>query len=372
MTVRVLHAIAPGPSGGAETVVESLASAQAAAGQEVGVVASYCRDEPVPALVERARARPFEFHEVVAPHRSYLAEVRGLYRAIADFGPNLVHTHGYRCDVLGRVAAGIAGIPAVSTVHGFTGGEPKNRLFERLQLAAIRFCARVIAVSQPLASELGRRGVGAGRIRTIPNAWTRDVEHLERREAREQLGLPPRVPIVGWVGRISREKGLDLAVRALPRAPGEARLAVVGGGSAKKRVGSLAGELGVADRIYWCGQVPDAAPLYPAFDVFLLSSRTEGLPMVVFEAMAAGVPVVAADVGGVSEQITPDTGYLTAPRDPDALAEGIGNALRHPEEAARKVEAAGRRLEEHFGAEAWVADHRALYREIVEERRGAQ
>ena len=350
-SVRVLTVIAPGPTGGAETVVRSLTSAMRAAGHPLTLAACWCRGEQRPQLVEQARSDGVEVREVVVPHRRYLAELDELRRAVREHEPDVVHTHGYRSDLLAGLAARLEDVPVVSTVHGFTGGGVKNRLFERLQVMAYRSFDRVVAVSVPLSRTLEARGVSEEKIDVIPNAWTGEAELRTRAESRRELGLPDGEPVLGWVGRVSEEKGLDVAVRALSRLQ-SARLAVIGDGPETEAVKRLASGLGVAERVHWCGRVPEAAPLFPAFDLFVLSSRTEGTPMAVFESMAAGVPVVAARVGGVPEQIDEETGYPVPPEDPGAVAGAVEAALADPGEAGRRAPGARTRRAPRFGPEA--------------------
>lgn len=358
----VLHVIAAGPTGGAESVTRALTTAQARRGQKVALAVTRCQEDPVPALLEQVRAEGLDLWDVAVGHRRYLTELRGLRRTLRRVAPDVVHTHGYRADVLGYAAARMEDRPIVSTVHGFTGGGLKNRLFELLQLGVLRRFDGVAAVSRVLATQLGDRGIPAERVEVIPNAWSRNVRHLDREAARSTLGIERDVPVLGWVGRLSREKGLDVLVRAVPHlTESDPALAIVGDGPQRQQVQKLADELGVAHRLDWCGRVPDAAPLFRAFDLFVLSSRTEGTPMVVFEAMAAGVPVVATRVGGVPDQVSTRTGYLVPPEDPVALAQALDEALGSEAETFRRARAARERLKADFGADDWTDSYRALY-----------
>src|SRR5206468_931748 len=135
-----------------------------------------------------------------------------------------------------------------------------------------------------------------------PNAWRRIAPALDRDAARRTLGIPREDFVVGWVGRLSVEKGPDVLLEALPHLNTvPLTISLIGGGTGaeQRALRARADKLGVADHIRWHGVVPDAERVYTAFDVCVLSSRTEGTPVVLFEAMAAGVPVVATAVGGV-------------------------------------------------------------------------
>ena len=359
--LRVFHAVAPGRIGGLESVVRLLASGQAGRGDAVavGCVLEPGVDSPLASALEE---QGVAVHRLVIPPRRYLTERRRWREAIRAFEPDVVHTHGYRPDILAGSAARSLGVPVAATVHGFTGGGWKNRFYERLQRGAFRRADAVVAVSAPLVSLLERDGISPRLIHRIPNAWAPAAAPLTRVAARQVLGLAADEFVVGWVGRLGAEKGPDVLVRAL----GELgdlpiRVSFVGSGRQRESLQALAGELGVADRIRWHGAVDDAGRLMAAFDVFVLSSRTEGTPMVLFEAMAARVPVVTTAVGGVPDVIGPEQGLLVPPEAPAALAAAIRSVPADPVAAARRVQSAAERLERDYAIAPWLAQHAALY-----------
>jgi glycosyltransferase involved in cell wall biosynthesis len=165
---------------------------------------------------------------------------------------------------------------------------------------------------------------------------------------------------------MSREKAPDIVIRALAEAPlADATLSMIGDGPEREHVVSLAASLGVADRVRWHGVRADASALLTAFDVLVLSSRTEGTPLILLEAMAAGVPIVATRVGGVPEVVPQEHALLVEPERPDRLAAAIAGALRDPEASARRADRARGRLAEHYGVEGWVARYDAVYDSIL-------
>jgi glycosyltransferase involved in cell wall biosynthesis len=135
----------------------------------------------------------------------------------------------------------------------------------------------------------------------------------------------------------------------------------VGDGREAGALRARAERLGVAGRVRWHGAMDGAAALFPGFDAFVLSSRTEGTPMVLFEAIAAGVPVVATRVGGVPDVVGEAEARLVQPEDPAALAAAVDDVRRGPDAAARRAAAARARLEARFGADAWLAAYESLY-----------
>ncbi len=359
--LRVVQLLAPGEAGGAESVVTMLAEGLARRGHELHLGLTLDTGAPEHMLEERLGATPAELHSWRLPPRAYRRE-RGRVQALCRrLEPHVLHTHGYRADVVGALAVG-SSTPLVSTAHGFTEGGAKNRFYEWLQRRVYRRFDTIVAVSRSVEERLTRGGVPTERVRVVPNAWI-GPEAIERAKARRELGLPTEGFVVGWVGRLSREKGLDLLVDALrDLADLPLEVAIVGDGpersALEKRVATAAIPVG---RVRWLGVVPDAGRLFRAFDLFALSSRTEGTPIVLFEAMAAGVPIVATRVGGVPDVVGDAEAFLAAPADPGALARAIREAVLNPAERERRRDAARRRLREAFEPESWLDAYEEIY-----------
>lgn len=362
----MLHVTAPAPAGGLESVIQTLVPAQAARGHAVAVVAVVVPgDTAAQHLFEPLRSVPARLEAVELPARAYLREGRALARIAREHDADVLHTHGYRSDVVGGMVARAVRRPCVSTVHGFVGGGGRGRLHEHVQRRMLRRFDAVVAVSAPLVDGLAAAGIARERIHLVPNAWAPARPSLPRAEARSTLGLEPDRLHLGWVGRLSQEKGPDVAVRALAAMERtDVTLTFVGDGPLRKEAAALAAELGVADRVAFTGLVAGAGRLLGAFDVLLLSSRTEGTPMVVLEAMAAGVPVVATAVGGVPDVLS-GVGELVAPERPRELAEALERALGDPQRSAGLAERARERMHERFAPGPWAAAYERVYRGVV-------
>jgi glycosyltransferase involved in cell wall biosynthesis len=362
--VVIIHVVAPAAVGGLERVVQALAAGQRRHGHRVAVMAVVAAADAADGFVAPLRAAGVEVLEAVLPGRGYLRERAALRRLCEALRPGVVHTHGYRPDVVDSGVARRFGAAAITTVHGFTAGDWKNRLYERLQVRAFRRFDAVVAVSRPQAERLPLDGVPRSRIHLVPNAWMGSTGSLGRAEARCALGVTDDAVLIGWVGRITRPKGPDVLVEALPLVPDRtARLVMLGDGPEQAALRDRAAALGVSDRIVWPGLVQDAARLFAAFDVLALSSRTEGTPIVLFEAMAAGVPIVATRVGGVPDVVGTAEALLVPPEDPVALADAIGEALGDRASAAARARAAQTRLAERFALEPWLARYEDVYGE---------
>jgi glycosyltransferase involved in cell wall biosynthesis len=366
----VLHALAPGPVGGLESVVEMLAREWRGQGGRVAIAMSLGPGTSVPAGLAALAPAGVDLFPIWTPPRAYWREREEFRRIFREWGPTVVHTHGYRADLVAGLAATALCLPRVSTLHGFTGGGWKNRLYEWLQRASARKCDGVIAVSAPIRERLIRSRVPAERVHLIPNALAARHATLTREAARAELGLPVQGLIIGWVGRLSREKGPDVLVEAMPLLGETFQLvSVIGEGPEGHGLRLLADELGMADRIRWHGLIPDAARLYSAFDCMVLSSRTEGTPIVLLEAMAAGVPVVATRVGGVPDVIREGEGLLVPAEDPAALAAAIHYALTDRAEALSRASRAVARVTQDYAPGPWLDRHADLYRLILAKRK---
>lgn len=358
----IIHAVAPGRMGGLESVVRALAGGQHQRGHRVLVACVADSPDADLPLADALDAAGVATRRLVVPPRRYFTEWRLWRQVVRQWQPDLVHTHGYRPDVVAGAAARGLGPATVTTVHGFTGGGRKNRAYEWLQRRSFRRFDAVIAVSRPLVGHLADQGVPRERIHLVPNAWAGDVALLPRDEARRALDLTRGQIVLGWVGRLGHEKAADVLVRALPLMQRtDADACFIGDGRERPALEALAGELGVARRVHWAGPVTDAARYFSAFDLFVLSSRTEGTPIALFEAMAAETPAVVTRVGGVPDMVSPAEALLVPPDDPAALAAALDSALTDSAATRARAQAARARLATEFDSAVWLDRHDAVY-----------
>ncbi|HTT49929.1 MAG TPA: glycosyltransferase [Streptosporangiaceae bacterium] len=323
-------------------------------------------------LLDEARAAGLEV--IVEPSlRAPLApasDVRALARLTALLrgrGFDVVHTHCAKAGVLGRLAAHRAGVPRlVHTYHGFPfhefQGAARRRGYIQVERRLGRITDVALCVGTGVAVEAVRqRLVAPERVHTIgvvaagadqagacpPPAVT------GRRRARAELGLPADATVVGAVGRLTYQKAPEdflAALRALGR-PGVTGVWIGGGELAGQVAARAASQPG--NRLLLAGQRSNVPDLLPAFDVFALPSRYEGLPTAVVEAMVCGIPVVATAVNAVGDVVIPgETGLLVPPGRPELLAEAVAFLLDSPGAAARMAAAARARLGTRFGTQA--------------------
>jgi glycosyltransferase involved in cell wall biosynthesis len=302
--------------------------------------------------------------EVIAP-RSDLLALRRLETLFRERNFDVVHTHCAKAGAVGRVAARRAAMPRiVHTFHGFPFHEfqsmPRRWAYVSIERRLGRITDVALCVGAGVAAEAVRRElIAPERIRTIgvavdgpDRARASLTARLPgaRRSARVALGLPAEATVVGAVGRLSYQKAPEdfiAAMRDLDR-PGVIGV-WVGGGELADRAARRAGTLRNA-RVILAGERTDVLDVLPAFDVFALPSRYEGLPTAIVEAMICGVPVVASAVNAVSDLVIPgETGMLVPPHRPGALAAAIRYLLDSPAVAARMAAAARARLGDRYG-----------------------
>jgi len=364
--LRIVHVLAPAPVGGAERVVTDLAAGQAARGHRVVVVAVV--DDADHAFVTGWNGGNAERVPIVVHARAYVRERRALRTLLERLRADIVHTHGYRSDVVDAPVARRIGIPTVTTVHGFTGGSLRNRLYETVQTRAFKRFAAVVVVSRALRERLMKAGVSHDLIHVVPNAWSERGPLLPRQEARRRLGIEDGGQVIGWVGRLSHEKGPDVFVEAMRHIDVAVKAAVVGDGPMLAELKALADQAGLGSRIRWTGRIDEAGRLFSAFDAFVLSSRTEGTPMTLLEAMAAGIPVVATRVGGVPDAVPDGEAMLVEPEQPTMLAAAITDTLRDGDAAAARGAAARARVLREYDAAAWLDRYADIYAAVLTHR----
>jgi glycosyltransferase involved in cell wall biosynthesis len=230
-------------------------------------------------------------------------------------------------------------------------------LQRRLKRLTSRFAAAHVAVGERSARMVEEAvGLPHGRVDVIYNGVDEDgAEPLPRLAAG---------PVIGSLGRLSREKGFDIAIQALTELP-EATLVLVGDGPERPSLERLAASEGVAERVRFVGWSDEARRYLPGFDVFILPSRFEAFPLAVVEAMLAARPVVAAGVGSVDEAVEEgQTGLLFPAEDAGALASAVGRLLTD-EALARTLGDAGRaRALEHFTASSMARAYETVYRQV--------
>lgn len=279
---------------------------------------------------------------------------------------HILHSHNVGPWLYGGLAALALRRPLVHTEHSnlFAG----QRALMYAERALAYGTHTVIADSSKVHRHLvERQGLPARKVRTIMNGIDTQLfsPDAPAAAAREALGVPAQALVVGTVGRLVPVKDQDSLLHAFaqvaPTTP-QARLVVVGEGPLRAQLEAQASGLGIRERVHFAGGRRDVHQLLPAFDVFVLSSISEGLPLTVLEAMACGLPVISTDVGALKEAVeNGQTGLLVPSRQPAALAQAIGTLLGHPERRRSMGEAALTRVRGCFDLRLMTQSYEGVY-----------
>lgn len=269
-------------------------------------------------------------------------------------GAKVVQSHSYKPHLIALALRRALPLRWVGHFHGWTAENDKVRRYHRLDAWSLPQAHRVVAVAERAAHTIIDAGVPAGRVVVIPNAVSRaDIDTpLSRDEARAALGLPHDRFVGVVVGRLSSEKGQDLALEALARVAADAPdlvLAFAGDGPDRASLEARTKALGLTERVRFLGHQKQVGVVYRAADLLVMPSRSEAMPNVLLEAMTVGLPAVATRVGGVPEVARDGVdAWVVDPESPEALAAALRDARHHPEaRAARVAEARARAAERH-------------------------
>lgn len=291
------------------------------------------------------------------------AGLKSLYTELRRH-PGLLNAHNFRAQLFSWLCARRLAMPLVWTQHGFTPRSLKQQFYTwlALRLGRSRTVTRVACVSRGVAELHLSAGVCAGKLRVIPN------------------GLPPRAslpravttPLVGYVGRLSHEKGpdqfLDALLPVLVRRP-EAQAVLIGDGPLEDSLAARIQAAGLGRRIHLAGYQTDIAAWLARLSVLVISSRTEGTPMVLLEAMAAGTPVAAFAVGGIPDVVENGEHALLAPPGQSALlGDCVLRLLEDKSLADRLARAARLRQASEYALPQLAVRWQELYRQAQEER----
>lgn len=327
-------------------------------------------------LAEEAGYKPLFVPVGLNPHASFLRifhVVRRLFTVLRSGGFELVHTHGYFADICAIPLAKLIGIPILSTCHGFVYSGRKLRMYCKLDKWALRLCMGVIAVSEEIKVDLVQSGVKENRVNVVPNAVTVSVDnptlYLQGHQLRKVLGIGPDEIAVGYLGRLSEEKGVKFLIKALSKSfqkMSNLKLVIVGDGPDKSALEKLTHDQGLESRVIFVGFQANTEPWFSVFDLFVLPSLTEGTPMALLEAMAAGIPVVASAVGGVPSVVEDQVnGLLVPPSRADLIAEKI-ELLVNDHELRKSLSLNARdHIEKKYKVGAWCRSIERIYQDII-------
>ncbi len=326
-------------------------------------------------FLDRVRGRGFPASSLESDTPHLFAAASELAALLRDRDADVLFCHGYKANIVGRIAARRVGIPVVGVSRGWTGESAKVRVYEAIDRWHLKYLDRVVGVSEGQAVKVRRAGVPDAKVRVIRNSARTEafVEPVDRAALYRYFSPTLNVShVVLAAGRLSPEKGFAVFVEAAAlvlRESPDAGFVAFGDGSERAALERRVRELGIGDRFRLPGFIRNLDRVLPGADVVALPSYTEGLPNVALEASAAGVPVVATAVGGTPEVVRDgQTGWLVPPGKPVPFAERIQRLLKD-RSARQRMGTAGREfMLSHFSFEAQAAAYVELVESLVASR----
>jgi len=370
--VNVLHLIESGGYFGAEVVIRQLALEQHRRGYAVTVAALRPPQLAEPELLRRCAADGVSTREVRLRHRLDIAAVREFSAAAANSGLQIIHTHGYKATIFSALLPAHLRIVKVATLHGWTGINPTRRVwwYETIERALLGRMDVVACVHESMRSVVASRRRTGARVRVVPNGIPCEKIETDTRERPGERTNP--VPVVGFVGRLALGKGVDVLIAAasqLRERGHRVKLVIVGDGPMRAALEDCAREYGIEDDVEFTGYLSHATERMRQFDVLALPSRSEGMPMVVLEALAIGIPVVASDVGGCREALDGGRlGVLIAPESISECADGIRASIVDDSLRAEVRRFGPEWVRNHFGSPRMAALYETAYEDALARR----
>jgi glycosyltransferase involved in cell wall biosynthesis len=368
--MRILHLISSGGMYGAENVVAALARELERAGHFASVGVFENSHQPNPGVADEFARRGVRVARIPCKGRFDWRTIATIRHIIQSSGFEVVHTHGYKSDIYGFLAAKPLHVPLVATCHLWTRQTLSLRAYEFIDAMILRHAQRVVGVSEDITETVRRTGVQGHKLSTIHNGTDFPRPGDVAETLKTELGISDRL-LIGSVGRLETQKGFEYFIRAAKSILSEfpsALFVIVGEGSQRAQLSGLIDEMGLQSHVLLLGQRKDMPRIYAALDVFVLASVDEGMPMTLLEALAAHCPVVATRVGAVNKLILPDrTGLLVEPRDVAALSCAILRFLRNPLFAAELAQNGEQHIRTSFSSDGMARQYLEVYRQALKD-----
>ena len=367
--MKVLQVISSGGLYGAEAVLLTLSTTLNQTSHKSTLAIFNNLPNPNLQVHEKALQLGLESHLIPCSGQFDHAAVSKLRNLIKETEADVVHAHGYKADSYVYLALRGSGIPIVSTCHNWIKHSWLVSAYGALDRFVLRGYSAVVAVSDEVKQTLLKSRVNFEKIKLIRNGI--DVASF--------ANVPPSLrehtdsQIIGWVGRLSHEKGPDIFIRAAAVALREhpnLLFVLVGDGPLRASLEALTQELGISASIRFAGRREDMAAVYASMDLLVSSSRQEGLPMAILEGMASGVPWIATAVGDVPSLIKDGHNGLLVPiGDIESLSSAIIRLVEHPEIRERLGLAGRQTVQDNFSTQRMTKEYVDVYERLIASRR---
>ncbi len=364
--MRVLHLLSSTGFYGAEAMAAELVRQLAKLGQQchVGVLSNRGRGDQQ--IIDVTREAASGTTVIDCRWQYDPVAVREIAAYVATHEIQIVHSHKEKTTFHSLLARRRNSFKLVSTHHNWLTDTWNLRFYGAIDKRLAAFCDARVGVSQAVVRELARFGPSQ-RLHYVGNGVDPDLlwASTSREAAKSALGLRSS-PVVGFVGRLSRPKGLHFLLDALSQVEEATQLIVVGDGEERGALEERVRTLGLSSRVHFFGRRRDIRPFYSAMDLCVLPSLVEAFPMVLLEAMACAVPTLATNVGDVSRIVDQDvTGWVVTPGSTIELARVLKDALAKPQQLLAMGERARERVIQHFSSRRMAERYLEIYRSVL-------
>ena len=340
------------------------------------VVATFLRKESANFFTERLESLSIPLFPISEESPFDLSTIQKLKGLVAKVQPDLIQTHAVKSHFLVRLSGIPNSIPWIAFHHGYTSTTWRTDLYNELDRWSLRAATQMVTVSHASLGQLRTKGVPPERVKVIHNAvptgYGIEMGDSSQIDAlRSTLGIPVGQKVILSVGRLSREKDQVSLVEAISELRGSFSpyLVILGEGPEHKTILEKTRLLGLTDKVILSGQQDDIGPFYSLADVVVISSRSEGSPNVLLEALAAGVPLVATSVGGIPEMVRNGEHALLVPHgDPKQMASSIARIFAEKGVARSLIENGRKLVQTRFSPAERVRTLAGMYRHILQSR----
>ncbi|MCK5580808.1 MAG: glycosyltransferase [Candidatus Omnitrophica bacterium] len=366
--MKILHLISSGGFFGAEQVLLSLGKALQQQGNDVVVGALNDLRDPHLEIVEQAQKAGIETVTFDSRGRIDFKTIATLRKYLKENNIEVLHTHNYKSNLVGMLAAKASRTVLVATVHGYTDMTKAVSFYEKVDRFVINnFFDRVVGVA---------RSVFGKNLRpcqvVVPNGLDVDAFHKDpeaRNQIRSKYAIQENDFLVGTVGRLSPEKNQKLllqAIKDIAREKKNVRVMIVGSGSQEQLLKDFVRTEGLDSHVIFTGFIEDLAAYYNAMDLFVLPSNTEGIPMTLLEAMACQCPVVATSVGGVPGILkNGKAGRLVKPQNLNELKQSIVDLINSHDERQHSGKEGSVFVAENYSLSRMDGAYKEIYNEVL-------
>ncbi len=369
-----MHLIDSGGMYGAERMVVTLLE-EMIASQFPGILGCIREHEDeIPQIAREAQTRGISIQYFTMKRGLNPAGILSVPKYVKENHVSIVHAHGYKPDLFLRFLLRRS-IKKIATVHGWAKNTAglKIKLYEYLDVGALRNMDLVIAVSQSMRSELIKLGLRKDHLETIYNGikfnFTLHAPQLNISILRNEYGLADNAVVIGTMGRLVAVKGHSYLIQAMPLILKEiphCQLIIAGDGPLRSRLQDQIADLKIANHVKLMGYIKDITVFFALADIFALPSLSEGLPITLLEAMAFGKPVIASSVGGIPEVLTYESaGELIPPADANTLAQAIITLLKDKGKMNLLSKRNRKLVENQFSAKTMARQYLDMYKRLV-------